>query len=719
MIKSEACGTTGPVMLNRGNPTQSTDPASVRSVTVRSLLLALVIGVAGILIANYHDGIMAPRELSQHHYVAPLALASLFVFIGIFNTLLRRFLPTWSLRDGELAVALTLALIATPLSRFLASPWVMTVGHLPSLLEARHSNLTMLARTNIFELLPAHALLDGVESRSFDDGIAETLGGMAQIGDISWQAWTRPTLFWLPLFLTFLTLCISFGYLLYRQWAERELTPFPLAEVGVAMVQYNQNRVLPDIFYNRRFWIGFIVMVVVFTVNGLHAHFPNMIAIPTRFQFYELANQFSFLRDSHEGYSLLRGWAFFAVISVAVLLPSEISFTAWFTWPLMVLGTYIFYVQTGDRFGPNVGPMSMGATWAMAGMILYGGRNYYLALLKRALGWRRFRSKNEENEIDRQSIRICRVFLLSVVAFVATLVHYGVAIDLAILWTLIVLIMFLVVCRLVAEMGIPWIPLGVLLPLPFMVAAFGERVLGAEGYALLAILGVLVIPQRTTLMLLAPMVINAVHVESRVTRRLQTPGILVPFLGVILVLAVAIAIWMGYSSEGAANDYPFDSLGPVNAAARVVGSVFHEGDTTRTLDVSESVPMLERWSAVSTNPRFPPMFVFGAMLVLATGAARLRYPKFPLHPLPMVLLGSWLMSRLWFSFMIGWLIKKAILKIGGGRLFESSRPFFIGTIMGLAFIYSVWIVANIVFYRYNHYMFEFEWITFFRDMFNH
>ena len=38
------------------------------------------------------------------------------------------------------------------------------------------------------------------------------------------------------------------------------------------------------------------------------------------------------------------------IVAVAVLLPSDISFTSWVTWPLMVLGTYIYYVKTGQSF---------------------------------------------------------------------------------------------------------------------------------------------------------------------------------------------------------------------------------------------------------------------------------------------------------------------------------------------------------------------------------
>ncbi len=688
---------------------EETSPRADRS--VRALVLALAMTMGGLVLANYHDGTITHRELSQHHYVAPIALATLFTFIAGINTLLRRFRRAWAFTPAELAIAMTLTLVATPMSRFFASPWVGTVGFTQSLLDVRHPGLAPLVRTDIMQTLPEGALLDAADSRRFDEGLVDRVGTMAAPADIPWRVWIRPALIWAPLLLTFLSLSVSMGYMLYRQWAERELLPFPLAEFAAELLRHDQDRAAPDLFYNRSFWWGFGIMVVVFTVNGLHAHVPNMIRIPTNFQFYELAEQFAFLKHSHEGYSLLRGWMFFAVVAVAVLLPAEISFTAWVTWPVMVVGTYLYYIQTGERFSGNVGMVQMGSTWAMAGVILYAGRTYYLGLLRSAIG---LGAGTQTGGIDRQSVNICRVFLLSVVAFVFALTRYGVPPDLAILWTLALLVVFLVTCRLVAEMGIPWMPVHVLLPLPFLMAAFGEATLGIRGMALLAIISTVLLPTRITLFLIPPMIANAIHVEARVTGRLRTPALVAPFLLVVLVLAAATAIWMGYSHGGAANDYPLDGFGEINGRAESIGNRLQDSGIADGLNAHR--PMGERWRALRMQPRLPAMFGFGAALVLVTGVARLRFPRFPLHPLPMVLLGSWIMSRFWFSFLLGWLIKQALLKIGGGRLFTRARPFFIGVVVGLTLIYTTWLLANVAIFWNNRYTFQDAWLVFFRFM---
>ncbi len=695
---------------------ESASPAPAGGLTFRAVLLALIVGVIGSVAANYHDGIILHADVSQQNYVAPLAMALIFCFIVLINSFSNRFCPRFALRGAELGIALALAVIATPISRYFAAGWVHTIGYTRSLIDSQNAEVTPLVKVNLLEALPEGAVLGSDDSRTFDDGVMKRVGAMANVTDIPWRVWLRPALFWAPPLLCFLVLCVSLGRLLYRQWAERELVSFPLAEMAADLLRHERRRHFPDIFYVRSFWYGFGAMVVVFLVNGIHAHVPKMIEIPTKFQFYELVSQFPFLKNSLEGYSLLRGWTFFAVIAAAVLLPSEISFTSWFTWPIMVCCTYFFYVQTGQPFGKLENNMMMtGSFWAMAALILYTGRVFYLAVFLRALG---LKSKAAApGGLDEQSVGVCRVFLLAVFGFIAILAVYGIPLDLAIIWTLALLMLFLVVCRLVAEMGIPWTPLSNVGPLPLMLAVLGEKALGAKAYALFAIFNSLTM---NTTVFIPPAVANAAHIESRLTGRLASARILTPFLAIMLTACVATAIWMGYSSEGDANDYPTRGLATVNTAATTINNLYLRGDNPPALRdlMANNAPFRERWAAVRVDPRFPPLFAAGAALVLLTGLARLRFPWFPLHPLPLVLLGSWVMSRYCFSFFLGWLIKAAILKIGGGRLFEKTRPFFVGVLTGLAVIFTFWVGINIVLFRNNHFSAEAEWSIIFRDLFS-
>ncbi|MFO7535291.1 MAG: DUF6785 family protein [Kiritimatiellia bacterium] len=691
-------------------------PAPERGLTGRAVLLALVVGVLGSLVANYHDGVILHIDLAQHNVVAPLALAMLFVFALLLNSLLARLSPRRAFSGAELGVALALAVLATPLSRALAANWTRTIGYTNSLIDSQNA-AAALVKANVFDVLPERALLGPEASRAFDDGVSPQIGRMARPGNIPWRDWLRPALYWAPFLFAFLALGISLAHLLYRQWAERELVPFPLAELAADLVRRASHRPFPDIFYVRSFWYGFGALVLVFGINGLHAHMPKTIEIPVKFQFYELAQQFPFLKNSLEGYSLLRGWIFFAVVAAAVLLPSEISFTSWFTWPLMVCCTYFYYAQTGQKFTGVENTMIMtGSFWAMALVILYAGRTHYAALFRRAFG--RGARAGEAGGVDAHSIRVCRFFLLSVAGFAALLVLYGIPLDLAVIWTLALLMLFLVTCRIVAEMGIPWTPLSSVGPMPFLLSVLGEKALGAKAYAMLAIVDNLTL---NTTVYIPSAAVSAAHIEARSSGgRLSGARVLIPFLAVMLTACAATAIWIGYSSEGAANDYPNRGFDTIATAAATIQNLYLRGDTPPAMRdlLAKNVPFRERWTSVRVDPRLPPLFAFGAALILVTSFARLRFAWFPLHPLPLVLLGTWVMSRYYFSFFLGWLIKAAILKIGGGRLFEKTKPFFVGVVTGLAFVYTAWILANIAIFRHNNFTFETDWNLIFRDIFS-
>ena len=76
------------------------------------------------------------------------------------------------------------------------------------------------------------------------------------------------------------------------------------------------------------------------------------------------------------------------------------------------------------------------------------------------------------------------------------------------------------------------------------------------------------------------------------------------------------------------------------------------------------------------------------------------------------------MSRFWLAFLVGWLIKQAILKIGGARLFESSRPFFAGIVIGQTVILTIWVLVNILIYWRHGGTFDPQWSTFFHDLYS-
>jgi hypothetical protein len=359
----------------------------------------------------------------------------------------------------------------------------------------------------------------------------------------------------------------------------------------------------------------------------------------------------------------------------------------------------------------------MGAFTAMAALILFGGRTYYLALLRAALGGAKSAT------LDEQSIWAARVFLLASAALSAILTINGIPWLLSLIWIGAMTVVVLVMCRLVAEMGIPWTPLGDLGPLQFLVYAIGETALGAKAYSLLAIFQSILLPSNVTMLPLAPAVMNAVRVEETVTGRSRSVSLAGPFVLVALAVTLALFIWIGYSTQGESNDYPTrtGTTEVMRAASSITASLAASGDSSASAVnriLHTDIGFRNRLASIQPAEGFIPFFTIGCTMVLLTGLARLRFPRFPLQPLPLVLVGSWIMSRFWVCFLIGWLIKTSLLKIGGTRLFEKNRPFFVGIFCGQALIFTFWIVVDLVLYRKNNYTFDRKWLTIFDSIYS-
>ena len=54
-------------------------------------------------------------------------------------------------------------------------------------------------------------------------------------------------------------------------------------------------------------------------------------------------------------------------------------------------------------------------------------------------------------------------------------------------------------------------------------------------------------------------------------------------------------------------------------------------------------------------------------------------------------------SRLWFSFLLGWAVKTLLMKYGGGNAHIAFRPFMLGLILGNICAMAFWLVVGFLF----------------------
>jgi len=87
---------------------------------------------------------------------------------------------------------------------------------------------------------------------------------------------------------------------------------------------------------------------------------------------------------------------------------------------------------------------------------------------------------------------------------------------------------------------------------------------------------------------------------------------------------------------------------------------------------------------------------FGAALAGGLQWASLSMPKWPLHPVGLLLVYTYYGDRLWVSVLIGWLLRLTFVFFGGARLYMAARPIFLGLIMGEVFAVVFWFFIPII-----------------------
>ena len=88
--------------------------------------------------------------------------------------------------------------------------------------------------------------------------------------------------------------------------------------------------------------------------------------------------------------------------------------------------------------------------------------------------------------------------------------------------------------------------------------------------------------------------------------------------------------------------------------------------------------------------------LFGAVLASLLEWACLAMPKWPLHPIGLIMVNTFYANEAWVSVFFGWLAKVLVLKYGGARLYRKARPMVAGLIMGEVLAAVFWAIVPVV-----------------------
>lgn len=540
-------------------------------------------------------------------------------------------------------------------------------------------------------------LLNGGEPDPLAVGV---LGGwdgklMLRPLDLPWKIWWPTLRLWGTLALLMGLAAVCLALVVHPQWSRRELLPYPIARFVQEIGERRPGQRLPEVAHSKLFWLAFVVVFSLHTVNGISRWFPNFIEIPLSYDFYALRKLFP------EGSRATMAWAsfwpqiFFSVIGFAFFLRTEMSLSLGVIgFFYMGLASIVFRqgvpLLQDNWLQPNNFTMVLFGAWLGGFLIvLYIGRRYYAYVVAGALGWPR------RAEVPRYAVWAARGLVLTVLGAIWLLSLHGLDWVLSALVVALVLMLFVVISRINAETGAFFIQPG-WLPVAVFTAVFGDQALGPTAYLLLALVSVVMVTDpREALM---PYLTNGLQMAEQTDTppRRVAPWLVVMMIGGFLV-ALVVTLTIQYNRGlNLSDDWAMKTV-PSNApgnASRVINELAARDQLGESLNVSG----LKRFAVMKPDGAALAWMALGVGLVLATAVARLRLSWWPLHPVIFMVFGTMSSMRFSSSFLIGWAIKAAVVRLGGSKSYRAVRPLMVGMIAGEIVAALLWIGVGAVYY---------------------
>jgi hypothetical protein len=594
----------------------------------------------------------------------PPAVVALFFVVVLANRVVAWARPHAALRTPELLVVFVMMLF---------SAMIASRGVMERLLPAQ-VGVSYYAEGNnwqqlYFPLLNS-ALFPWDPSQPQPEPLVKWFYQRIPFGEpIPWGAWVASTARWLILIGAVFTAFLCISVLLRKQWVENERLSFPLVQLPLELMRGG------EFFGNRAFWLGALVPIVVFTLNGLHRNIPT---IPEITLVIPLKDYFS--APPYDQMTMFSLYLSFAAVGFFFLIPTELLFSFWFFYLLSkgfeFLGlTYGFETQAKHAAAAGfVKWLCSGAFFAVAAYVLYSARHHLRYI------WQVVKGDAPPPPPGSELMSYRWAFWGLIGAFVVILLwaqwagmDWWVA---ALVFAIYLLVQGLVMARCTAEGGL-LITEGCFTPMD---------VLTMEKYSLLS-------PRNLTAMALKDAVLfrdlrgipitgfldaQKLSDETRLAKRTLLGALVVGILAAIAV-AFVFQLWLPYT-YGALNLYGY----------------VYERQPTQFF--RENAPFMTPSGGETPVPAFRPLFfALGFVITLLLAWGRSAFPGFPFHPLGFAMSATWGVIVLWFSMLVAWLIKAPLLRYGGMPLYRRVRPFFLGLIFGEFFSAAVWAVLALLY----------------------
>jgi hypothetical protein len=637
-------------------------PVRARPNFVRAGLLGCLLLAALLALTPYNDYFVRGSYMANHHVPVAAGFVLLLLCLAV-NPGLRWLTRGQELTRRELALiwgmmAVSSGLASAGLMRFLV----------PTLPALRYfaSPENDWERT-LQPLIPQWLVPTSSQAIAwFYDGSPPGFG-------VPWSDWLLPILAWSVVALLLWTVMLCLATVFRAQWVEHERMTFIHVQLPMALIESPQpGRQLNQFLGNRLMWLGFLVPVALYGLQGLSQHLP---AVPRLSMVYP---------DFYNKPLVLRGhpWdaagsVFFAFLPSSVgfgfLLTTEVSLSAWVCFVLNKLeaislsafGLQLKTVASGYGSKQFSAYQDMGAYLALIGVSVYVARGHLRRLWGRAIAG----ARDEAEALSPRQTVFGGLGAFVLLVLLASFAGLSVTVTVAFLGA------YFIVCTavswLTSNTGVLQLPVA-FRPEDYLYSMVGTRALRPRDLAMLAI------PSRAFTFyyneLQMPHYLNNYKLAGETQVRLPTMThamMVAVVLGLVVAWVAQLVLVYGKGANSLQNmSYIAWPRTPFEVAAACIRQ--------------PSGP----------DPASYLFMAIGATKFLGFMALRSRCSWWMLHPAGLVMGSN--MQEMWFSLFLAWLCKTAILRYGGAKGYQTARNLFLGLAAGEAAIACVWIAVGFV-----------------------
>ncbi|MFC1715692.1 DUF6785 family protein [Candidatus Poribacteria bacterium] len=622
-----------------------------------TILRALVIGLILVIINCYWIGMGRATQQSYPTDISLFFNAVFSVFVlTILNLLLKRFLPRYSLSQGDLLIVYIMVSVASSLAGLdMIQSLVGIMGYAFMFATPENEWQSVFWRyiPRWLDVDKENVLIDLHREES-------TLYTSQHV-----RAWLSPILAWSAFLFALLFVMLCINVIVRKQWVEREKLSYPIIQLPLEMTREKSG-----FFSNRLMWVAFATAFGINIVNGLHYLFPVVPSIGG-----ELYGKVGTGLDLSRFFTE-KPWNAIgptpimvlpSIIGLAFFIPLDLAFSCWFFylfWKVQLIMASAIGLRNLPKF-PYIYEQAFGGLIGLCAVAAWMSRSHLEGVFRKVFA-------NKSRVDDRNEPMRYRSAILGIMGGMTFITLFclraGMSIWATFLFFGVYFTISTAITRMRAELGSPVHDFHDSGLVEMMIEAIGTRRFGSNNLTMFSFFFFF---NRTYRPHPMPHQLEGFKIAERA--RISNSGIL---LAMTLAIAVgALASFWAY----------------LHASYKFVG-----------IDTDwmgwHAFSRLKNWLSYPTQPNYGAITAMGVGFVstLFLMAMRMRFIFWPFHPAGYAVTVGWSMGCFWFSIFVSWVAKSAILRLGGLKIHRKSIPFFLGLILGEFSAGSFWSILGVV-----------------------